>query len=288
MSNENEQLTTERQLKAAYWFVTHKQALARLGIGILLAFDVLTVGYGLYGLTDYFLISWNRDLAMRQALASTRVSHELIERLAPKQLVARAVDVFTSGPGRYDFLATVQNPNPDWHATFRYQFVAGGEATEEAEGFILPAEEKYVGQFAREVGGVPRQAEFRLTKLIWHRLNRHVIRDYDSWKRDRLNFVLSNVAHTSTLRLDQVIGRTSFDIENRTGFGYWRTGLFVVLLRSAAPAAANYVTLDNFDAASRRHVDVNWFEQLPSISTVDIRPEVNIFDADSYMPPRAQ
>ncbi|MBI4133409.1 hypothetical protein HY478_02230 [Candidatus Uhrbacteria bacterium] len=288
MSNGNEQLGTERQLKLAYWFVTHKQALVRIGLGILIVFDVLTVGFGLYGVADYFLISWNRDLALRRELADARVSHEVVRRFAPQPLLPREVDVFTSGPGRFDFLASLENPNDDWYATFRYQFVAGTEVTSEREGFILPHEEKYLGQFAQELPGVPRAAEFRLTDLLWRRVERHVIRDYDSWSRDRLSLALSNVVHTSTLRLDQVIGRTSFDIANRTGFGYWRVGLFVVLLRGNSPVGANYITLDNFDAASNRHVDVNWFEALPTVSTVDIRPEVNIFDADAYMPPRVQ
>lgn len=284
----NNQQFTERQLGFAYWFVTHKPALRRLALGILIAFDVVTVGYGLYGLLDHYLISWNRDLLLRRNASLVRVSHEAVARLAPQPLNPLSVDVFTSGPGRFDFIAKLENPNPEWYANFRYQFVSANEVTAETSGFILPAEEKFIGQFAVPLPGVPRRAEFRLAEIVWHRVNRQVIRDFEAWRRERLNFILSNVTHTGALGIDRLIGRTSFDVENRTAFGYWRIGFFVALRRGTGLAAANHITLDNFDSGARRHVDVNWFEELPTISTVDVRPEVNLFDPDIYMPPRAR
>lgn len=279
---------TEQQLGLALWWVNNKQRVGKIAIGALVVFDVLTVGYGLYGLADYFLISWNRDLFLRRGLAESRIVPDVVSRLAPAPLNSVSVDVFTSGLNRYDFVTRLENPNEDWYAEFTYEFVSGSDATPARAGFILPAEEKFVTALAFETPAVPRRAEFRITEIAWHRVNRHAIRDYASWSRERLNFILSNVTHTATLRVDSILGRTSFDLENRTGFGYWRVGVPVVLLRGTAPAAVNYVTLDSFESGERRHVDVNWFEQLPSTSAVDIRPEVNIFDPDAYMPPRVQ
>lgn len=287
MPNESGQLT-EKQLGLAYWYVTHKLQLKKIGIGLLIAFDMLTVGFGLWGLLDFYLISWNKDLTLRRDLGRTLISHETVNRLGPVSLNIPSVDIFNAGSGRFDFLAKLENPNENWYATFRYRFLAGTEETPEREGFILPAEEKFVGAFAVETASLPRRAEFRLTELAWHRVDRHVIRDYAAWSRERLNFILGNITHTSTLKIDSIIGRTSFDIENRSAFGYWRVGLPVVLLRGTAPAAVSYTTLDNLEAGEKRHVDINWFETLPATSSVDIRPEVNIFDSNVYLPPRVQ
>jgi hypothetical protein len=288
MPNGNNQLS-EKQLKFGYWYVSHKGQLRKFWFGVLIVLDVLLVGYALYGLVDYFLISWTRDQAVSRNLGQSFVSHDAVRRLAPIPLATKSVHTFRSGEGRYDLLAILQNQNVDWYATFRYEFVVAGAATSEQEGFILPTEEKYIAQFAQALGGVPRDAEFRLTSLAWHHVNRHVIRDYESWRGERLRVATSDVTHQSNVvGLDQGTSRTSFDIQNPSAFGYWRLGLFVTLLRGTTPVAVNYITLENFDSSEERHVDVHWFEPLPGSSTIDIRPEVNLFDPDVYLPPRAQ
>lgn len=286
---DNSDLLTEKQLERAVWYVAHKALLKKIGLGALIAFDVITLGYGLFGLLNYFLFSWNTDLALRRDLAKLHFSHELVQSLGPKSLAIGSVDIFVSGAGRYDFLTKLQNPNADWYATFRYHYVtSGSEATPDVSGFILPAEEKYVAQLAQPTKTVPNRADFQLVDLQWHRVDRHAIANYAAWNKDRINFQVTNVTHTAALNIGPLAGRTSFDVDNRSAFGYWRVGFFVVLLRGTAPAAVNYITLDNLDSNEHRHVDVNWFEQLAGSSSVDIRPEVNIFDPDVYMPPKLQ
>ncbi|MBI4280952.1 hypothetical protein HY628_02030 [Candidatus Uhrbacteria bacterium] len=283
---DNTTLVTEKQIERALWITAHKPLFKRIGWGIFIAFDVLTVGYGIYGLVDHFLISWNRNLFLERNLPHLRFSPELIRAAAPQPISPLSPQVFSSGPERYDFLVKLLNPNPDWYAVFRYQFVSGGWRTPEADGFILPGEEKFVGQFAVSQSGFPRQAEFRLTELSWHRVNRRVIRDIPAWMRERFNILVSEVTHTPALTPDRPGGRTSFTLENRSAFGYWQVGFPVVLLRGAVPVAVNYITLDSIEAGERRRVDVPWFETLPAASGVDVRPEVNLFDPDVYMPPR--
>lgn len=287
MPNESEQLT-EKQLGFAYWYITHKLQLKKLGIGLLIAFDVITVGFGLWGYADYFLISWNRDLALRRDMPYLRFSHELVRSLGPQALNPVSADIFVSGAGKYDFLTKLQNANTDWYADFKYKFVGRGGETAEATGFILPREEKFVSVLGAALASSPVGATFQFTDIAWHRVNRHVIRDYEAWRSERLNMILTNVIHNPSLNIDSTVGRTSFDTENRSAFGFWKVGFSVVLLRGSSPAAANHVVLDNFESGEKRHVDVNWFESLPGTTGVDVRPEVNIFDADVYMPPRVQ
>lgn len=280
---------TEKQLKFGYWFTTHRELLRRIGYGIFIAVDVALVGFALYGFVDHFLISWNRDVALRRDLGRAIFSNEVVQATAPDALGVKQVSVFRSGEGRYDFLAVVQNPNQGWYATFTYQFVSGETVTPEQEGFILPQEEKYVTQFAAPFIGAPRETGFRLIDIDWRRVNRHVIRDYAAWKNERLRPTISNVVHTQNAAgLAVGISRTSFDIKNPTAFGYWQIGLSVALLRGTTPVAVNYIALDRFESGETRHVDVHWFEPLPGASTVDIRPEVNIFDSNVYLPPRTQ
>lgn len=288
MENGNSQLT-EKQLKFGYWFTTHKERLRRIGYGIFIALDVALVGFALYGFVDHFLISWNRDVALRRDLGAPLFSHAVVQATAPVPLDVRNVSIFRGGTGRYDFLAMVHNLNADWYATYTYQFVSGDTATAEQQGFILPQEEKYVTRFAEPLAIAPRVAEFRIVDIDWQRVDRRVIRDYAAWENERLQPVVSNVVHTQNAAgLATGISRTSFDIKNPTAFGYWQMGFAVALLRGTTPVAINYIALDRFESGEERHVDVHWFEPLPGASTVDIRPDINLFDPSVYLPPRAQ
>lgn len=282
-----EQLT-EKQLKVASWYVEHKELLRRIGYGALVVFDVITLGFGLYGYADYFLFSWNKDAALRQHAATSLVPHEAVLRQAPQPLGALLVEAFPGTSGKYDFVAQVRNINQNWYAQVTYQFVSQAGATPPREGFILPAEEKYFAAFGEEVAMPPGRPELQITKIEWHRVDHHVVRDVGAWVYERLNFVTRSVVHEPTLGIDGNVARTSFDVENRSAFGYWRPGLFIALLRGDTPVAVNYVAVNNFEAGELRHIDVNWFEQLPPTSRVDIEPDVNIFSADVYMPPRSR
>lgn len=287
MVNEADNLT-EQQLAFGYWFVMHKPQLKRIGFGILVAFDAIMIGFGVWGLVNHYLVSWNRDFVVRRDLGRSIVPHNTVVTLGPEQLITKSVQVFQSSGGRYDFLAVLQNPSQDWYAEFTYQFVSGSGTTPEARGFILPMEEKYMAQFAQEMMSLPRGAELYISDVAWQRVDRHVIRDFEAWRRERTNFLVTDVEHKTVEAIDRTVARTSFKIENRTAFGYWRLGTFVVLLRGSSPVAANFITLDQFDSGDVRELDVNWFESLPSSSTVDIRPEVNLFDPSAYLPPRAK
>lgn len=291
MPNGEEQRVTETQLtetqfKAATWYVEHKLKLKKIGLGILIGFNVLALGYGLFGIVDYYLLSWNRDLTMRREAVLSRISGQVLAAIAPTPLLPISVQALPTSNGKVDFLAKIQNTNPDWYVSFQYQFSAGGMMTEPQEGFILPLEEKYLFALAQEISA--REAQLVITDYDWHRTDHRTISDIESWKAARLNFVLEDVTHTPSLQIDTSVGRTSFKVENRTAYGYWRVGFPVVLLRGTTPAAVNYIALDNFDAGEKRQVDVNWFERLPATTEADIRPEVNLFEPDVYMPPKAE
>jgi len=273
-------------LKVAGWYVEHKEGLRKVGYGALFVFDVLTLGFGLYGYADYFLISWNRDLALRQNAVVPLVSHDAVLRQAPQSLGAVFVEAFAGTGSKYDFVSRVRNPNQNWYANVTYQFVSQAGATKPKEGFILPAEQKYLADFGVDVTVPPGHPELQMIQTAWHRVDRHVVRDVNTWAHEHLNFVLSNVTHDIAFA-GGTIARTSFDIENRSAYGYWHPGLVVALLRGDTPVAANYVTVNNFDAGEKRHIEVNWFDSLPPSTSVSIEPDVNIFDLNTYLPPRA-
>ncbi len=278
---------SERQLKFARWYVSRARLLGRLGFGLLAIFDVLTLGYGLFGYADYFLISWNQDLALRSQAARPLISQEAVLRQGPQPLVPVSLDIFKSGQGRYDFLARLGNPNQNWGASFYYRFETPAGSTEEREGFILPGEEKYLAALAETFPTPPGRAEFNPTRISWRRLDRQVVRDPAIWREERLNFLTTNVRHESALAIDRKLGRTSFEVENRTAYGYWRVGFYIVLLAGSSPRAVNFITLDNFEAGERRRVEVNWFEPLPQTNQVSLQPEINLLDPQVYLPWRA-
>lgn len=283
--SEGDQLT-ERQLKLATWWVEHREQVRKVALGVFFGVDALLIIFGVYGLLDYFVISSGQDAALRARMAETVVQHEVAVRQAPVALIPVSVDAFTASGGKYDFLASIANPNLNWYATLSYRFVGRSGATPEQDSFILPQEEKYLTTLGVELAAPPGRPELEITRLDWHRVDRHVIRDLKTWTRERRNFIVSDVKHESALAIDRKLGRTTFKVENRTAYGYWHAGFFVVPLRGKSPVGASYVTLDNFDAGERREVSINWFDEVPQASDVAVQPDINLFDPAVYMPPR--
>jgi hypothetical protein len=276
---------SESQLAAASWYVSHKVLLKKIFIGFLIFLNVVFLGYGLYGLVNYYLIEGPIfDRAMRNL--SQSINYGAINAAAqPKSLAIGTTTIFNSGTGRYDFVAKILNPNSGWQAEFTYDFVADGAARPEKNGFTLPGEEKYFLDLGAEFKSKPRQAVLEVKNMRWQKINAHEIPDYAAWRDARLNFVFENVKFSPAVVAGTIsVSRASFDARNASAFSFWAVGFDVLLYRGSSLAAVNYITLEEFRSGQNRPVEVSWFESLPSITQVKVIPEVNIFDSKVFMP----
>lgn len=279
---------TEKQLKLAYWYVGHKLFLRKLLIVFLLVLCLIFWGYGIYGLIDYFLIDQVRFSQMLKEMSYELVDYSAFKlKNQPKNFAILSSNVLPSGKDKYDFVAKILNPNLNWWAEFEYKFIFDGKETVPRKGFILPDEEKFLLELAVESKIKLRQVSFEFQDIKWHRLDRHQISDYASWSGERLNFEITEVKFSPSVIKDRIpISKVTFTAANRTAYNFWNVGFYILLYRGTSISGVNYITLEQFLSGEKRAVEVSWFEVVPTVTRVQVLPEINIFDAGVYMPVR--
>ncbi len=284
-------LQEEKEFKRFYtlslWWVTHRAMLRRIGFVLFIVFDSLLLLFGGWHLMDAFAISYGaeQNAVMRMVALGQSDLHAYTLANAADNLEAGDGRVISIGNSRYDLYTTLLNPNDDWWAEFTYSFSLGDEQTDLQEGFILPMEEKSVAELAVESASPVQSASLIIENVRWHRVDHHAISEYETWASDRLNFLISASSFEKETRFDgETYGRTTFTIENDTAYSYYDVGLFVLLLRGSSVVGVNRTTLSSLESGVEAEVTVNWFGTLPSVSQVQVIPELNIFDVEVYKP----
>lgn len=279
---------TEKQLKLAYWYVSHKVFLKKILIASLIILSAVFWGYGIYGLINYFFVEQVQFDRMLKEISHNLINYSGFRKEnQPQSFKITSSNILPSGKDKYDLTAKVSNPNPNWRAEFEYKFIFDGEEAVSQKGFILPGEEKFLLGLAVESKKKPRQVNLELQNIKWQRLDSHQISDYASWSKERMDFEITGVKFLPAVIKDKVpISKVTFSAANRTAYNFWNVGFYILLYRGTSLAGANYITLEQFTSGAKRDVEVSWFEVMPTITRVQILPEVNIFDPAVYMPVR--
>jgi len=279
---------TEDKLKMGYWWVTHKVQVRRAFSVFMVFFDLALVGFGAFGFLDYYF-----GTGVQEQLHLSQISRlysdygGLRQLMAPVDLTIETVNVLPAGDGAFDIVAKIVNRNPKQWAEFDFQFVSGGPLGQVSHDFVLPGTFKYIHLLDLKSASRPGTPEVQFTNLAWHRVNAHVIGpDFPGWARERLNLTISDVEFKPPDPKDQLtISRATFKVKNFTGYGYRRIGFFVSLIGNGALSGVNYVTISDLRPGDVRQVDASWFSAVPSVSSVEVVPDVNIFDDLVYIPP---
>jgi len=280
----------EKEFKRFYrfssWYVNHRESLKKLGYGMFIGVDVLLLLFAAWSFLDAYVISYPRE---RQAIVQMlSVGHEDLraytEANAAVDLVPGEATIISLGEGEYDFYSTLSNPNADWWAEFSYTFSSSQGDASQGTSFILPGEEKPIVAFGIESETPPRDASMRVESVMWHRVDVSDVGNYEQWAEDRLDFALENVQWTTDTELNGGIGRVNFTVTNDTPFSYYDPAFYILLMRGSRVVGVNRIVVSSLDSFETEEVVVNWFGTLPAVNSVEIVPEVNIFDVASYKP----
>ena len=158
---------SNRSLKLAEWYLKHKLLLQKIGKYILVAWCVVTVGYGFGYLGYYFSYGYFQDQKMAsQSVALFQNYAKLQPMYGAKDLVVKDVDVYNSVSDLYDFVARVENPNERWVAKVTYKFAFSGGETSLATTVIPPQSARPIAFFGAAAGSYPVGARMVLKRLI--------------------------------------------------------------------------------------------------------------------------
>lgn len=279
---------TEDKLKWGYWWVTHKVQVRKWFAVFLVVVDVILCGFAIFGFADWFFGSGERERAQIAQLTKSSTDFAFFrQKNTPKQVALDRATVLNAGDKTYDYFAKAANPNTQWWVEFDYRFKSGAFETQTKRGYLLPGETKYLNALGVKSDVRPSSSELIVEGVSWHKVNLHETRpDFATWSGSRLNFLVTDVKYVPPAPTDPItVSRATFTLTNDTGFGYYNVGFFVVLYSGTRVVGVNRIVISDLRPGDRRTVEASWFFDLPQVSKVEVKPEVNIFDDRVYIPP---
>lgn len=283
-----EEQLTEKHLNLGYWWVNHKVQVRKWTSVALAVFSALALGYGIFGFADWYFGSGVVERAQIASLTKNQTDFAGIrEKNAPQELQLGEPSYVGAGEGTYDISARITNSNPRWWADFDYHFTSAAGATPVQHGYVLPSDFMNLSALGSKSDSSPEGLAIIIDHQTWHRVDQHLTRpDYESWATDRLRLTMDQPVFIPPLATDTVpASRVRFNVKNDTGFGYYKVGFFVIVESGGRVVGVNHVTISNLRPGDSREVNASWFADLPSATTIEVKPEVNIFDDRNYIPP---
>ncbi len=278
---------TEDELKFGYWWVSHKVQVKKAGTIVLAIVAFSLFIYGAWGFADWFLGSGVRERQEMGLMTLNSIDYQYFHASSrPDPMVTQAATTVTAGEGRYDIIAKVGNPNQRWWMEFDYRFTGAGFTDQYRKGYLLPTDNKYLYSLSVEADSKP-SAVLEVADVVLHRVDNHVVQpDYRSWAGDRLNFVIDDIEFLGPEKDSPIpVSRAAFTVKNDTAFGYVSVPFFVTLLSGTRVVGVNRVVISQLRAGETRQVEASWFNDLPNVTKVEVKPEINIFDNAVYLKP---
>ncbi len=271
---------TNFQLKASYWYVTHRDLLYRIAVGLLIALCVVLYGFTFYKVGILIVRDqpiWSQSLSEAGKLGINYAYFRKDQGPQPLQIVT--FNTVASNEGAYDYVVQLQNSNNNFVAqSVTLQLVAGSSVIAEKKTFVYPGEHKYVTFFAQQTGA--GNAIVRVSNVSW-------LRDpqFTAFVEPRTRFVVSDVKleTLSDPRVQTPVSTLRFTIKNDSAFSYWQLGVHMTALAGGQVVGANYTILDQFRSGEIRTVDIRWSGVLAGANETEILPEVNVLDKGIYM-----
>lgn len=271
---------TDKELEAASWWVKNRMMIRRVGIGTLVALDVVVCFFAIFGLVRYFLIDYTKSERLLRELAEPLINPAVIEARQPRPLDLKPVTILAAGANRYDMVAFVKNSNAVWYATYDAVFRTETDVIKTVPGVALPGMEAPVTALGIGSAARVRGVRVEIHNLHWARA--HLTGDEI---RDRLQFAVADAKFSPAPAGSREPSRATFTVTNASAYNYWIVRFTVVLRRGVAIAGVNTVELAEVRSGEPREASAAWFETLPTPTKVEVYPEVNIFDPSAYMPP---
>lgn len=280
---------TNRTFKLADWYIRHKLLLQRIGFWLLVSWNVVTIGYGLIAWGNYIIFGLTDDsrLLVRQAIEFQDYQSQH-PRYGAQPVQVDDVRAVISAPGRYDFIASVGNPNARWIAEISYQFQHSGGVTDIAKTTLLPGEKRPVALFGQETSQFPVGIQFSIADIRWKKINAHVIPDVNAYVQERILFETENLVFTPARTKDNLtLHRLQFDLKNLSAYTYADPSFYVVARNGGFVTGIIPLTFDKLRAGETMPVDLRSSIESLQATDIDIISLNNIFDPHTFLAPEA-
>ncbi|USN53165.1 MAG: hypothetical protein H6760_03245 [Candidatus Nomurabacteria bacterium] len=267
-------------LRLREWFLVHRFQLRKWWVLAILVADTLLFAFVITSVFLYLVQGRGIERGfVERAQALTAPS--ALSDVAPETLVIDDVTLLSAANDGVDLVTKIENPNTTWVASITSTFSDGVSSTATQTTRLAPGQSSYVYRLAEDWQGSrdSKKVQFQVISLTWQRLS-------DIQLLENIGFTVSDVSYTATVTVPnsgQTFARVTANIQNDSLYGFWSVRVPVVLLQNSTPIALTTVLLRSFEAGTTKSIDAQWFRSLPSSVTVEVLPEVDIFDQQNYM-----
>ncbi len=276
---------TNSQFKLSRWYVEHKLRLRQIGLGALILFCVVTVGYSLFYWGYYFTTGYWRDQEMLNSQVLEIENYDNLKSFyAPRPFIISSPQVYqTVSPSSYDFVVDLTNNNERWLAGIQYQFVFSGGETPLAQAIVLPGTRPlvYLG-FTSDY--FPSGARLVIKNIKWYHLDRHIYPDISGYTAERNLWLVENFEFSPISRISgSPANFIEFDLTNNSAYGFWEANFYVELLDQGSRVGILYLPEAEFTSRETRHVDLRSYIDGLYVTEIRVHPLINIFDSREYL-----
>ena len=278
---------SNKQLRLGEWYLRHKIFLGKVGVGLLIAWSIITIGSSLVIWAKYLIFDYVSDEQMfARQVAEFQNYTALQANYGAQPLDIGSIQVYESAPDNYDFIAIARNPNLRWVATIDYHFVYGSGETPVATTELPPATERPIAVFGYGSEQFPSGARLVVDNIKWRNVNAHRVADPEQYLSERLSFDFDNFSFQRPNSADGIsVQSLSFDLSNNSAYGFWSPVFYVVLKNGRQTVGMIYLLEDKFKAGETRKIDLRYFGETLSVSGIEVFPVVNIFDDSVFLNP---
>lgn len=271
--------TDDLSLRLGYWTAQHRDQLRTWWAITIMLIDVSLLVYFVVTFASYSL-STMRTVRQVRTMADSFITPASRSVIAPLPLRVDDVTVIERGAGRYDFVASVTNPNRRLAAaevTFKFSY---GDNVRVEHTTIWPGAESYLYQLNVPVTSPPA-GELPKAEILDVRWQRP-----DNFKlySGEVQFPVTNAQVRPVTGLTKAVGtRFTATVKNQSVFTIKSLRLGVVLKTGGRPIAVGEVTVEKFKFQEERPIEVSWLRDIPATTDVTVFPIVDLMDGENVL-----
>lgn len=279
---------TMKKLNFGMWYVRNRQTLARILFYLLLTIATVFWVYFIASFSLYIFkgTKINKDI-IQNLISSNLAGHQFTSSLAAQDLVISPVETIKVEGNKYNFIVKIENRNKDFWARFNFYFLVNGQKYGEAKSFILPDQSKYLLDLGQSTEDNVSTAAAVITDLNWQRINPHFIPSWKNFAAEHMNVAIEDIIFTpasgAALGKKTNFNNLKFTVANYSPYNYRDIDLTALFKSGNKIEDAFDFKVENLMSKGRTTVEKSWSGNLPSISTVDIKPQIDLFNSNNYL-----
>lgn len=272
--------------KKSLWYVQHRVWLYKMTVFTLIGISAVLWTYSLIAWGNYLIFGIKADTQLSRQLSSFS-DYTVIHphyTAAPLQIVG--ANVYQGGVNKYDLVAELNNPNPNFTVQFTYHFEVDGLVLPAQAGFLLAQESRPIAHFGYEADNYPSAPNFVLDETRFSRVDPHQVKDAVAYQAERLNFEVSGYEFISGTGLDAPHANAlRFNLKNNAPFGYKNAVFVAAAMDNGTILGVLPLQVQNFKSLETRPIDLRSFVSNFSATETRVFPVIDIYDPAVYMEP---